>query len=120
VIFEQDREGTLYEGTPITLTCIVVLSLDMALVDTNVTVTFNYSNLPPDPNRVSTSSRALNSSAFQGDVVFNFLLLSDGGVEFGCSSTVEPEENGLPVQNPVATHILKVEGTHNATYVDQN
>lgn len=110
VTFQQDREGTLYVGTTVTLTCTVSISVDRTLVDTDITVTFNYVNLPSDASRVITSTTASNFTTHQGVVEFRFLLPSDGGVTYGCESTVEPVENGVPVTSPMTTLTLQVEG----------
>ena len=80
-------------------------------MDTDIAVTFNFMNLSSDASRVNTSSARLNSSTFQGVVEFRYLLPSDGGVAFGCASTVQTVENGVPVVNPTATHTLQIEGT---------
>lgn len=50
VSFQQERKETLYIGTSLNLTCTVVLMLDRIIVDTEVTVTFNYDSLPTDAN----------------------------------------------------------------------
>lgn len=116
VDFQQDREGILYVGTPVNLTCTVTVDVDMSVVDTNITVSFNFVNLPSDARRVSISSTPLNSSTFLGVVEFRHLLPSDRSVAFGCASTVQPVENGVPVVNPTVTHTMKIEGEHSITF----
>jgi hypothetical protein len=90
ITFQPEREGTLYVGTSVSLVCTAVVTVDKSVVDTDVTVEFAFDNLPLNTSRVTTSNRIGDNKTmtFQAIAEFVYLLPSDGGVAFSCSSAL--------------------------------
>ena len=76
-------------GTSLNLVCTV--TVDRKLVDTDITVTIEYVNLPHDIARVTAvDTMQLNDSFYQGLVNFSVLLPRDENSTYGCVYSVFP------------------------------
>lgn len=85
------------------------------IVDTDITVTFDYESLPPSngTRTVTTSDRQLNSSTFQGVVEFSFVVPSDDNMLYVCVSRIVPLNSTQYVHlvtNPSRAHRLELTG----------
>ena len=79
--------GSIYEGTRQTLTCIVVLP-DYVDTDVNVVVEWLFESSPlPSNDRINISQVTIQSSLFFSTLTFSPIGISDTG-QYSCQSTV--------------------------------
>ena len=106
------RGDPLYVGTTLTLTCTV--TVDRSLVDTDINIMLNFTNVN-DSMRINTTVSRLNDSTFRGVVQFSFLLPSDDRTTYQCLSSFLPSHETpfvMRVSNPPSNqYIPNIQGT---------
>ena len=112
VILLPSRGDPLYVGTTLTLTCTV--TVDRSLVDTDINIMLNFTNVN-DSMRINTTVSQLNDSTFRGVTQFSFLLPSDDRTTYQCLSLFLPSRETpfvMRVSNPPSNqYIPTIQGT---------
>ena len=106
------RGDPLYVGTTLTLTCTV--TVDRSLVDTDINIMLNFTNIT-NSMRINTTVSQLNDSTFRGVAQFSFLLPSDDRTTYQCLSSFLPSSETpfvMRVSNPSSNqYIPTIQGT---------